>query len=335
MVNLYKKLCLKLLLVGLLVGCSNDVNFSVPSTSQDFNQTLAYNNKVDFLFIMDNSDSMAKARVNLFNSLPGLVEALNKLKLDFRLASTSTTMASWFSMAGRLFGEPKYITSETPNFLAKLKERILIEGPPGSSIEKGLDSMLNVLSETYQNSEGQNFLRSDSLLVVVYVTNEDDGSDKINSSSKTDQTKYYSDFLNSLKPTWSNGERGWIFNFVGLTSLNEPCSTGSNGTKIPGIRLMELANKSKGRIESICQANLGFAVSNIKARIMQFLTDYKLNSIPNVDSIKVFINGAEIPKNDVNGWSYIANLNVVRFNGNAVPTADADIRIDFTPNAPN
>ncbi len=334
MFNIYKKLCLRIFLIGLLVGCSNDVNFSVPQTSQEFNQSLAYNNKVDFLFIVDNSESMDKVRLNLYNSLTGLVDALNQLKLDYRLASTSTTMANWFPMAGRLFGEPKYIIPDTPNFLARLQERILIN-EPGSSIERGLDSMINVLSDAYQNSEGQNFLRNDSLLVVVYVTNEDDGSEKINSASKTDQTKYYSDFLNKLKPTWSNGERSWIFNFVGITSKNDPCNTGDFGSKIPGIRLMELANKSKGRIESICQVNLGFAVSNIKARIMQFLTDYKLNKVPDINSIKVFINGTEIPKDDANGWSYIASNNVIRFNGNSVPKADADIRIDFTPNAPN
>ncbi len=333
MLNLYKKVCLKLFLVGLLVGCSNDVNFSVPQMSQDFNQSLAYNNKVDFLFIVDNSESMDKIRFKLHDSLAGLVDTLNQLKLDFRLASTSTTMANWFPMAGRLFGEPKYITPETPNFLTRLQERILIGGP-ASSIERGLDSMLNVLSEAYQNSEGQNFLRDDSLLVVVYVTNEDDGSEKINSTGK-DQTKYYSDFLDKLKPTWSNGERSWIFNFVGITSKNDPCNTGDFGTKIPGIRLMELANKSKGRIESICQVNLSFAVSNIKARIMQFLTDYKLNKIPDINTIKVFINGVEIPKSDTQGWSYIASTNVIRFNGNSVPKADAEIRIDFTPDAPN
>lgn len=319
----------------IILSCSNGVNFAVPQTTQEFNQQLAYNNKVDFLFIIDNSASMNKVRVNLYNSLQGLVTTLNQLKLDFRVAATSTTMASWYPMAGRFFGEPKYITAETPDFQNRLSEKVLIDSA-GGSVERGLDSMKSVLSEAYQNSEGQNFLRNDSLLVIIYLTNEDDKSEHINSGNAGNQAKHYSDFLDNLKPVWSNGERSWIFNFVGITSLNDTCNTGDfSGYKEPGLRLMEMANKSKGRVESICQVNLGYAVSNIKARIMQFLTDYKLNKVPNLSSIKVFINGAEIPMDNTNGWSYISQLNVIRFNGNIIPKSDADIRIDFTPDQPN
>ena len=40
--------------------------------------------------------------------------------------------------------------------------------------------------------------------------------------------------------------------------------------------------------------SFSMAVSNINARIVQVLTDYTLNKIPVVETIRVFINGAEV-----------------------------------------
>ncbi len=319
----------------LLLGCSNDVKFAVPPSSQEFNQSVAYNNKVDFLFVVDNSKSMNKVQENLLSSLMPLTTTLNQLKLDYHVASTSTTMASWFPMSGKIFGEPKFITSSTPDFQNRLTEKIML-GDSGSTVEKGLDAIKSILSFPFQNDDGQTFLRSDALLVIVYLTNEDDKSDKIDTGNSNNQTKHYSDFLDSVRPLWSNGQRSWIFNFIGITSQNDACTTGDlTDYKEPGIRLMEMAKKSNGRIETICQIKLDLAISNIKARLVQFLTDYKLNKIPVVDSIRVYVNQILIPMHPTSGWSYLPDLNVIRFNGDSVPKADDDIRVDFTPDGPN
>ncbi len=316
----------------LLCACNNDVSFQVPTSSESFNQNLAYNNKVDFLFVVDNSDSMGKVQSKLLASLVPLTATLRQLKLDYRIASTSTTMADWFPMAGRFFGEPRFITLDTPDFDARLTEKIVL-GNDGATQERGLQAIKNVLSPLYQGGEGQGFLRQDSLLVIVYISNENDKSDNIDTTpTSKDRTKFYSDFLDQLKPTWSNGQRSWIFNFIGFISAGDPCTGGDlTGFKEVGALQMEMAQKSNGKIESICQANLSGAISSIKARLVEYLTDYRLSQVPALDSIRVYVNQQLVPKDPATGWSYIPEIRVIRFNGASVPKADDDIRVEFLP----
>lgn len=98
---------------------------------------------------------------------------------------------------------------------------------------------------------------------------------------------------------------------------------------------MEVVNYSGGISGSLCGTDLYRSVSTIKARIIQILTDYKLDRKPRVDTIRVYVAGIEVPKNDVNGWSYIASSNLIRFNGTAVPGAEQGIRVDFLPEEAN
>jgi hypothetical protein len=97
--------------------------------------------------------------------------------------------------------------------------------------------------------------------------------------------------------------------------------------------MMQLADLSGGNKESICSNNLAGAVNNIKARIVQIITDFYLANRPLEATIRVAVNGQLIAKSDINGWFYFQDGEkyVVRFNGTAVPPADADIRIDYTP----
>lgn len=322
-----------ILLISLLWGCSNDVGFSVPVSSEEFSQSVAYNNKVDFLFIVDDTDSMDKVQTRLLESLVPLVSTLSRLQLDFHIASLSTTVDSkWFPMTGRFFGDPKFITLNTPDFQARLQERIIL-GSKGGTEERGLAAMKLALSPAYQNGEGKGFLRSDALLVIVYISDENDKSSELDADENSkDRSRVYSEFLDQLKPLWSNGQRSWIFNFIGFITKDDPCAGGGQtGYKEVGLVQMEMANKSNGKIESICQSTLSGAVENIKARLVEYLTDYKLSRAPAVDSIRVFVNGKSVPMDPVVGWIYIPEINVIRFNGTSVPKAEDDIRVEFLP----
>ena len=317
----------------LLWACSNKVNFDVPPASDTFAQTVTYNNKVDILFIVDNTDSMKKARQNLYDSLPYLTKNLNELKMDYHIAATSTTMSAGYALAGRLYGTPKFITAQTPQFEQNLRDKILMDDD-GSVVERGLDAALRVTNASYNQTEGAGFLRNEALLVIIHISNEDDKSDKLDHKDKTNVTKYYKKYFDQLKPPMANGQRSWIFNFVGITSLSDTCKTGTVFND-PGYNLMELARYSSGRIESICSPTLGSAVLNIRARIVQVLTDYPLSSKPVVESIRVAVNGQPVPQDSVNGWTYITDLNVIRFNGSSVPAADARVQVDFKPEGSN
>lgn len=316
-----KKLLLSLLLF--LVSCSNGVNFDLPQTSENFAQDIKYNNKVDFLFIVDNTKSMGIVQNYLAEQLPVLTDTLSNLKMDYHIGVVSTTMNSAYPLSGKLMGEPRFLDSKTPNFKDALKKKILI-GEVGFTIEQGLDAMVKVLSPDYLQGEGKGFLREDSYLNVIVLSNEDDESQY--------NWNYYAEFLDKLRPDYDDGSKSWALHFFGVLSFQDKCPSGDwSFYKSPGFKFLELVNYSSGFSGSICDTNLYKPFAGIKARVIQVLTDYKLNVLPNIETIKVYINQVLIEKNDVNGWSYIKEKNLIRFNGTAIPKADDAIKVDFKP----
>lgn len=318
----YALLCLFLVL-SFLVGCSNDVEFQVRETSQDFAQDIKYNKTVDILFIIDDGSSMQAVQKQLSDQVPYLFGSLRDLNMDIHIATTSMTMKSGFPQRGKLIGDPKYITQDTPNFDEEMRKKIFI-GEQGSSLEEGLASMEVVLGESYRSTEGKGFLRNDSFLNIIVLTNEDDKS--------PESWKHYAEFLDKLRPNHADGTKSWAMNFFGIVSMDDPCNSSAFGPhKEPGFKFMELVTYSGGVKGSICGTDLYKSVSSIRARLIQILTDYKLSKNPQVATIKVFVAGREVPRDDTNGWTYIAAQNLIRFNGTAVPKADEGIRVDFLP----
>lgn len=308
-----------------LIGCAQSVSFDLPQTNNSFGQNIAYNNKVDILWIMDNSSSMQKHQQNLSVQVPAMVGKLNSLKMDYQMAVVTSSMGGTNPNGGQFIGTPKIINSANADVASLLSSRLVV-GQDGSDNERGLESMETVLSSSYQNNEGKGFLRKDALLVVIALSDEDDKS-----KPSASAVGYYSQFLDGIKQPWSDGSRSWVFNFVGILSLQGTCSTTSYDYKEPGAAFMGLADLSGGTKSSLCSADLSPAVSGISARIIQILTDFKLGSKPIESTIVVTINGQVIPRSASNGWDYISSQNIIRFYGASVPPADSSINVDFKP----
>lgn len=310
-----------------MIGCSDKVNFNLPPATENFAQNVTYNNKVDILWVVDNSSSMLKHQQNLSAQVPELVQTLNSLKMDYHMAVVTTSMGGVSPDGGKFIGNPKFVTSATPDLVNTLKNRMIV-GEAGSNNERGLESMAASLSTSYLSNEGRGFFRDDALLVVIALSDEDD------KSAVSSPAKYYTNFLDGIKTPWVDGSRSWVFNFIGVLPTSTNCKT-FNDYSEAGLTFIDMVKTSGGVQESICSTNLSSAVGNIRARIYQILTDFKLSKLPVIESITVTINGNTIPRSNVNGWDYIESLNVVRFYGSAVPSADSSIKVDFNPREAN
>lgn len=308
----------------LLISCAQGVKFSLPDTSNSFAQDIAYNNKVDILWIMDNSSSMQKHQQDLSNQIPDMVSKLNSLKMDYHVAVITSSMGGTNPNGGRFMGAPKFLTNSTSSLTSQLSSRLIV-GKDGSNNTRALDSMEAVLSPNYTNTEGMGFLRDDALLVIIALS---DGDDK--SKSESVAVNYYKNFLNNIKPPHTDGSSSWIFNFIGVLQLNTTCTTFEDYSE-PGLAFMGLVNASGGTMGSICSSSLPGAVANIRAKVIQILTDFKLSSKPIESTIVVKINSNVVPRSSTDGWDYIPNLNVIRFFGSYIPSADSLIKVDFKP----
>ena len=311
-------------------SCNNkSTSFSLPSTNENFGQAVVYNNKVDILFVIDNSKSMTQHQQRLSAGIPDMISALNKLRMDYHVAVTTTTMttnSADYPMTRQIVGSPKYLTSANISLLANR----IIAGESGSDNERGLDA-LAFATGSYAASQAPGFLRSDAFFSVIILGDEDDSSSEFGNGSSDDFINY----MNNFKPDFKEGGRAWVANFIG-TLTNQSCDN-LGGTPSIGTKYIKLVDASNGVKASICSADLASAVSNIKARIVEIITAFRLKDIPNKDTIKVSVGGVAIVEDAVNGWTLEKEVTgmkavyLIKFHGTAIPAADQHINVDYTP----
>lgn len=310
------------LIVG-QVGCGNGAaaRYDLNPIGQNFGQKIL-NNKVDIVFIVDNSTSMAQHQARLNLQIPALVSVLKNLKMDYHIVAITTSMGL-DGNGGKFLGSPAILNAQSSQLETLLQQRIA-QGGTGSNNERGLYSLETALSSTYLSGEGKGFLRDEALLAVIELSDEDDKSGKTAS--------YYANWLDHLKPAAIDGRKSWLFSFIGVLENSSACRTFNDYSEV-GTTLMQLADISGGTTESLCSNNLSAAVTNIKTRIVQILTDFHLKTQPVPSTLKVAVNGQLVTEDAANGWTYMEENGhyILRFNGAAIPPADADIRVDYTP----
>ncbi len=304
-------------------------SFSLPSTQDSFGQTVVYNNKVDILFVIDNSSSMLQHQQRLASRVPDMINALNQLHMDYHVAVTTTTMttnATTYPMTRQILGSPKFLTSANINQLANR----LVTGDKGSDNERGLDA-LAFATGSYAATQAPGFLRSDAFFSVIFLGDEEDQSSEFGDGSRDDFVKY----MNTFRPDFKEGGRAWIANFIG-TVANESCDN-LGGTPSRGAKYMKLVDVSGGVKESICNNDYTNALSNIKARIVERITAYRLKDVPDKSTIRVSVAGVEIFEDPVNGWTLETETSngkvvyILKFHGTAIPAADVQINVDYKP----
>lgn len=315
--------------IAVATGCNQNFSFDLAETENEFGQNITYNNKVDILWVLDNSVSMDSHQQRLIDQVPDFIDKLNQLKLDYRIAIVTTDMGG-DGNGGNFIGSPAVLDSKMSNLTSQLQARMAL-GEQGGNLERGLESMEMALSGDL--TEGHQFLRSDALLVVNVLSNEDDKS--VGTKTSSPYASHFSTFLDNSKKPWDDGSRSWMMNFIGVLG-NEAgaCTTFQNYSEA-GLAFIELVNLSGGIKESICKASLASAMNNVKARILEVLVEFKLSRKPVESTIEVTINGVLIPSSPVNGWQYSATRNSIKFYGSAVPAADAKIKVDFKPAGAN
>lgn len=305
-----------------LVACSQQ-KFSIENESRNYEQKVTYNTDVDILWVIDTSSSMDRHQNLLADQVGLFVGALNETGLTYQMAVTTMDMGSG-GARGRFLaqvGTPRVLTPQTRDLVSVLSQRLRI-GDQGSAVERGQEAMFAALTPPLSTT-GVNagFLRPESLLVVIFLTDEEDQSAVYD----------YAGFLDDLRPPLPLGDRSWVAHFMGVTPNDPNCKTSEWGYSSPGSRYIELANISGGAVETICDADLRRSLTNVKARILEVVTEYPLEREPIENSIQVYVNGIAVPRDATNGWTYQVRSRSIRFHGTAIPKAGASIHVTFDP----
>lgn len=301
----------------LQVSCSAQ-KFGLAPEVGKYAATVTWNNKVDILWIIDNTPSMQQHQSVLANQIGAFVDGLSTRNLDFHLGVTTSNIAS-DGERGRLIGSPKVLTSAVPGFRNEFVNRVVL--PEVDHYEQGLGAMRMAIEARGGDNSG--FFRNDAFLVVVVFSNEDDHS--------SGNAQDYINFLESYKRPTQFGERMWTSHaLIVMGTAGEGCSTNGQYTE-PGYEYMGLADFSGGVKTSICVSDFKQALSGIEKKLWDSTAKFILDRIPVVESIEVRINGELVANDSVNGWTYHAEDNSIRLHGTSVARVDSSLSINYNP----
>ena len=184
-------------------------------------------------------------------------------------------------------------------------------GISGHGLERGLWESFEATQSGADAGPGSAFLRNDSRLVIVYLSDERDGSTSYSAMTPTD----YATHLLTLKP------------LADQLSVNAVAGNHPSGCSPPwaqhGAGYYEVVQQLGGTFMSICATDYGLQMDTL-ARDSILLSAFELTETPIEESILVTVDG--IQSND---WTYNATENAIYFDATAIPATASEIYIDY------
>jgi hypothetical protein len=332
--------------VLLLGSCKQDNEIVRRSHIDTFYQNPT--DQVDVLWVIDNSLSMNDEQAEVADKFTRFIEGLESSQLDFHIGVVTTDMES-ATGRGQLIGEPSYLTPETPDYQALFEERVLV-GIDGSDREKGIDAAYTALTEPLRSGANAGFLRSGATLSIIYVSDENDCTDRgaldgypdaLSCYQNSDELVPIRDLIEEHEDLKSNGDRILISAIVG-PEIDQNCDGAT-----PGFRYQAMASAFGGIEASICQASFASIMTELGLQASGVMSAFQLSYDAVEDTIEVYVSSTEVPgevvelpgdnehtwvqvpQSDTDGWSYDDEYAVLRFHGTAVPPRDAIVKVNY------
>ena len=343
------------------LGCSNNPNsYSILPSEQNFVQSVT-NTKMDILWVIDNSGSMRPSQDSIAANFTSFIEDFSAKNFDFQLAVvTSDAYRAYpafnngnYVWSKATFKDGTNQTSHSGVFVINpLTVDIvgtfitnIIQGINGNGDERPFMSFKAALDPNNTNSQNMGFIRPNSFLAVILVTDEDDFSHDGNTylenqySNPSLHTVASYDSLLSTLTNSSGATKRYSVSTMAITNqscLNQILSQPNNpgGQKI-GTRVMELATRTGGMIGSLC-GNFADTLKSLSDGIISLSTQFYLNREPIPSTIQVVVNGQLVPEASQNplnngGWTYNASAQSLVFSGAYIPPQAASISVAFDP----
>jgi hypothetical protein len=342
-----------LVVAPLVTGCGKTASYSLLSDTATFQQNSAsINGKIDILFVIDNSGSMAASQQALADNISRFFDKFDAKGFDYQIAVTTTdawrtqfggaaSMAQYKDGVGSTHSGFQIVTPSTPNrqaaFITNVKE-----GTSGNGDERAFQSFQSALENA--SNATLNFPRADAFFSIIVLSDADDLSATV-SSTLDNGTDYYAnpnlipvqtyvDYLDK-KLGVVGGVRSGKYNVNSIGVMDDACKqqVSSGGENKIGKRYMQIADMTSGIKGSIC-GDFGTTLADISYKIIQLRTRFYLDRQLDPATLHVFIDGGEVPRitdPNGNGYMYNADDNSVSFFGTYVPGPGSSISVSFDP----
>lgn len=292
------------------------------SQTDVFNQLA--DNKVDILWVVDDSGSMSEEQTSLANNFQGFINYADTLGVDYQTGVITTEIND--APAGKLWacnGFNKIIRHTDANRVQAFQCAANVTTPPNGNrrpnpmgsdeAEAGLQAARLALDAPIRDTDNAGFLRDDARLAVIIVSDEEDQS--------PGATSLYVDFFRNVKG----------FRNPQLVSVNGIVGDVPNGcaTAEAGVRYHDAIGQLNGQTESVCSSSWATLLQNIGLGVFALRSSWTLSRTADPSTITVRVNGMSVPANGTNGWTFDPNGNAITFNGSSVPPPNARIEIQY------
>jgi hypothetical protein len=335
-------------LLGMLMlsacGSTQGTSYAILAGSESFQQVQSQQtNKVDVLWVIDNSGSMSDDQANVANNFQSFIQSFTTKGFDYQIAVAGTD--AWRapflgnydfsrfrtgSTVGAVGSGYPVITPSTPTIATVFGLNVLL-GTAGSGDERAFSSFM----AAFENPQNGGFIRPDSFLAVIILSDEDDFSADVVSRPDRDYSypglhtvQSYVNYLDQKTGSTDPTRRKYSVSTISV--LDAACQA-ANTNSLIGVRYMELAALTKGQQMSLCSQNFGEDLRLLSSQIVKLTTQFLLAKTPQLDSLVVTINGAVVPMNPVNGYVYDAAANSIVFQEASAPPTGASVSVNYIP----
>jgi hypothetical protein len=294
-----------------LFSCGKNTSFlhhSNPKPREFFRNTFSLHefdsgNKVDILWVVDNSGSMDGIQQNIVrNAELFMNEFMKSSYIDWKMGLVSTD-----KYENPYLGFDQPFNRSTPDPVSIFRNKVKSLGTNGDASEY-------VFHNVYRNLTNPGpfpFLRGGSHLAVIMVTDEEEQSQEI--SNLYEVNSFYAAMVNMISPYFK-------LRFYGAINAKELESCTSYGTSLrytnsPFEKIIQL---SDGFVVSACKPEFGEDLAKIGKDIAS-LVEYPrllLSERPRVESIRVTYKGQVLePGRPEQGgyWYYDDEFNMIIF----------------------
>jgi hypothetical protein len=303
-----------------LVGCGSETLVSALREMDVFEQ--APSDRVDILFVIDDSRSMGDEQQALADGFTTFLGELEASPTLWRIGVVSTTLAE-FGPESPLLGVPQVLQPGT-EVGALFRERVQM-GVSGSDKEKGLWAA----SQALWGNAG--FVREGANLVVVFVTDEDDCSDDgaldgwnaAQCYERREELVPVEDLVDRIVRVKRQGE------LVRLGGILGPLDDSCGDDALPGSRYAQAVKAVGGPMGRICDEDWTPVLRQLGAVAAGILEQFELSSPAAVDTIEVSVDEVPVLQSPDEGWTYDWQSQLLSFHGEAVPPRGSTIVVEY------
>lgn len=337
----------------MLAACDkSERSYSLLSDSQQFEQNpgTVVQNKVDILWVVDNSGSMRPFQQNLATNFASFMTNFVGKGYDFHMAVTTSDA---YLAGARWRNNPAYSRFKDGTSV-KTGIRIIdmfTDNPVGvfainADVDdrgSGDERAFSSFKAALENPQNASFRRDDAFLAIIILSDEDDfsnpnrgegsGTNHNYNNSGLETVDSYVQYLDNYTLTTDPNLRR--YNVSAVTVKDTACYNQQRSFgAIIGQRYIELVNKTGGILADLCSPNYAPELDQIQAKIVELSTQFVLNREPIPETIRVWVDGLSVPESATDGWTYVASSNSIVFHGSAIPAQGALINVVFDPVAP-